>query len=149
MGCKTIRSSQHKLVDTLNTRFWSSDIQLCRPDLWVCRIPKRSEGNEMNILWLSRADGVLLIHHSGWKLAEGPELLEEYWWSLPRGPPLRQASGPAQKDLGSLSSTPPLHPVSQCSCSLRARFTMGVCPSRDTPGSHGRALCGYSSEPVM
>lgn len=127
MGCKTIRSSQHKLVDTLNTRFWSSDIIMQARPCGFAEYQKGQKWNEMNILWLSRADGspcsfiTLGVKAGGGSWAPGGG-----WMEPRRGPPLRQASGPAQKDLGSLSSTPLFIQFSQCSCSLRARSRWDV-----------------------
>ena len=132
MGCKTIRSSQHELVDTLNTRFWSSDIIMQARPCGFAEYQKGQKWNEMNILWLSRADGspcsfiTLGVKAGGGSCAPG-----EGWMEPRRGPPLRQTSGPVQKDLGSLSSTPLFIQFSQCSLS-KGPFTTG-CSAPEIP----------------
>lgn len=81
MGCKTIRSSQHELVDTLNTRFWSSDIIMQARPCGFAEYQKGQKWNEMNILWLSWADGSSCSFITLGDVAECPELLEEDGWS--------------------------------------------------------------------
>ena len=140
MGCKTIRSSQHELVDTLNTHFWSSDIIMQARPCGFAEYQKGQKWNEMNILWLSWADGspcsfiTLGVKAGGVSRAPGGG-----WMEPRRGPSLRQTSGPAQRDLGSLSSTSLFIQFFQCSllraCSWRNVILQSYPPAATAIGS--------------